>query len=135
MSLFNALGGNVLKSLGGGGAHSGLAGEVLNMIGGGQGGGMAKLIRAFEGNGLGSVVQSWISTGQNLPVSADQITSVLGNAQIAQLGAKFGIAPEDVAHQLSRLLPGVVDSLTPHGSVPDADVLQEGLSLLRQHLG
>jgi uncharacterized protein YidB (DUF937 family) len=135
MSNFDSLARNVSKSLGAGGAHSGLAGEVLNMIGGGQGGGLAKLIRAFEGNGLGSIVQSWISTGQSLPMSPEQITSVLGNAQIAQLGAKFGIAPEDVAQQLSRMLPEIVNSLTPHGSVPDADVLQEGLSLLRQHLG
>jgi uncharacterized protein YidB (DUF937 family) len=135
MGLFDTLAGSVRDAIGAGGTHSGLAGEVLTMIGGGQGGGLAKLVRAFEGNGLGSIAQSWISTGQNLPISPDQIAGVLGSAQIAQLGARFGLSPEDVASHLSRMLPRIVDALTPHGSIPDADALQEGLSLLRQRLG
>lgn len=134
MGLFDSLAGGVLKAAGGRGIHSGLAGEVLTMIGGGQGGGLARLVRAFEGNGLGGIVQSWISTGQNLPVSPDQIAGVLGSAQIAQLGARFGLAPEDVASHLTELLPKIVDTLTPQGSIPDSDALQEGLSLLRQRL-
>jgi|WetSurMetagenome_2_1015567.scaffolds.fasta_scaffold75892_1 uncharacterized protein YidB (DUF937 family) len=135
MSIFDSLAGGVLKSVGGDASHPGLAGEVLNMVGGGQGGGLAKLVTAFEGNGLGNVVQSWVSTGANLPVSADQIAQVLGSGPIAQLAAKFGLAPEDVASRLSKMLPQIVDGLTPHGSLPDSDALQEGLSLLRRHLG
>lgn len=134
MGIVESLGKGLLHGSGGV-SHAGLAGEVLNMIGGGQGGGLAKLAQSFEGRGLGNVVQSWISTGNNLPVSADQIASVLGNPRIAQLAAKFGLAPEDVAAHLSQLLPKIVDSLTPKGSIPDSDALQEGLSLLRRHLG
>ena len=133
MSLFDSITSNLLQ--GSGGAHPGLAGELLNMLGGGQGGGLASLVQKFEGSGLGSIAQSWVSRGANLPVTPDQVTSVLGNPQIAQLAARFGIAPEHVAAQLSQLLPHVVDTLTPNGSLPEADKLQEGLSLLRQHLG
>lgn len=135
MGLFDSRAGGVMNAAVAGGVHSGLAGEVLTLIGGGQGGGLARLVRAFEGHGLGSVAQSWISTGRNLPVSPDQIAAVLGSAPIAQLGARFGLAPEDVASHLAQLLPKIVDALTPLGSIPDSDALQEGLSLLRQRLG
>ena len=122
--------------LGAGSAHQGLAGEVINMLGGGSGGGgLAGLVRSFESQGLGNIVQSWISTGHNLPVSADQIASVLGNGQISQLAAKFGLAPDQVSAHLSQILPRIVDGLTPHGSIPASDALQEGLSVLRSKLG
>jgi uncharacterized protein YidB (DUF937 family) len=134
MGLLDSIAGGVRDAIGGG-VHSGLAGEALNMIGGGQGGGLARLVTAFEGHGLGNIIQSWISTGRNLPVSPDQIARVLGNGQIAQLAARFGVAPEEVSAQLANVLPRIVDSLTPHGSIPDSDALQEGLSLLRSHLG
>lgn len=135
MSILDALTGKALHGIDGGGMHAGLAGEVLNLLGGGQGGGLAKLAQSFEGRGLGNIVQSWISTGSNLPVSPDQIASVLGNPQMAQLAAKFGLAPEDVATHLSQMLPKIVDTLTPKGSIPESDGLQEALSLLRQRLG
>jgi uncharacterized protein YidB (DUF937 family) len=135
MSLFDSLAGSLLGSIGTGGAHPGLVNEVLGMIGGGQGGGLPGLVRSFESQGLGNLIASWISTGKNLPISADQIASVLGRNQVHQLAAKFGIAPEEVAERLTQLLPQVINGLTPHGSVPDSDALQEGLSLLRSRLG
>jgi uncharacterized protein YidB (DUF937 family) len=135
MGIFESLAKGLMANSGGGASHPGLAHEVLNMIGGGQGGGLAKLVTSFEGHGLGNLVQSWISTGQNLPVSADQIAQVLGSGQITQLAAKFGMAPEEVVSHLAKLLPQIVNGLTPHGSLPESDALQEGLSLLRRHLG
>ena len=134
MSVFESMVGKVLGNLGSGSTQSGLAGEVLDMVGGAQGGGISGLMRAFEGKGLGEIIQSWIARGQNLPVSVEQIERVLGSEQLAKMGARFGIAPQTVAAQLSRLLPQVVDGLTPNGSVPDSDMLQEGLSLLRSRL-
>jgi uncharacterized protein YidB (DUF937 family) len=135
VSSFNTVVGSLLGSVASGGAHPGLAGEVLNMIGGAQGGGIASLVRAFEGHGLGGIIESWIGSGRNVPIGADQLTSVLGQGQVNQLAARYGLAPEAVASQLSQLLPKIIDGLTPHGSIPDTDVLQEGLSLLRSKLG
>lgn len=114
---------------------AGLAGEVIGMLGGGQGRGLASLIRAFEGNGLGEVMSSWISTGKNLPISADQVAQILGSSQVSQIASRLDIAPEAAASQIAELLPQLVDRLTPNGSVPDSDALQEGLSLLRSKLG
>jgi uncharacterized protein YidB (DUF937 family) len=135
MSLFNTLAGALQGSVGAGGTHAGLAGEVLDLIGGAQGGGIAALVRTFEGHGLGPLIESWISTGKNLPIAADQIAAVFGQGHVNQLAAKFDLAPDAVTVQLARLLPQLVDGLTPHGSIPDSDVLQEGLSLLRAKLG
>ena len=135
MGLVDSLTGVLDGGWGAGGLHRGLAGEALDMIGGAHGGGLASLVRTFEGHGLGGLIASWISSGRNLPISADQITSLLGPGQINHLAAKFDLAPEVVASQLALLLPQLVDRLTPHGSIPDSDVLQEGLSLLRAKLG
>ena len=135
MGILESLAGEVLNNNGARFGHSGLAGELMGLLGGGQGGGLAKLVQSFEGHGLGRIVASWIARGQNLPVTAEQIASVLGNGQLLQLAAKFGIAPEDVARHVARILPIMVDALTPNGSIPESDMLQEALSLLRQRLG
>jgi uncharacterized protein YidB (DUF937 family) len=51
-------------------------------------GGLDGLVQSFQQKGLGDVVSSWVSTGQNLPISADQITHVLGSDAVKNLAAK-----------------------------------------------
>jgi uncharacterized protein YidB (DUF937 family) len=80
-------------------------------------GGVAGLVKQFEQKGLGGVVQSWVGTGANLPISAEQIHQVLGSDTVAQLAAKFGLDPQDLAHKISELLPAAVDKMTPGGVV------------------
>ena len=97
-------------------------GMVMNNNGdgaGGGGGGLAGLVTKFQQGGLGDVVGSWVGTGQNLPISADQLQQVLGSDMVSGLAAKFGLSTADVGGQLSQLLPQVVDKLTPNGELPD----------------
>jgi uncharacterized protein YidB (DUF937 family) len=118
MGLFDAMAG----ALGGqeGAAGGGLLGAVIGMLGHEQaGGGLAGLVQKFQQGGLGDVVASWIGTGQNLPVSPDQLRQVLGSDVIGQLAQQLGVPQEDVASQLSQLLPQVVDQATPEGRLPD----------------
>jgi uncharacterized protein YidB (DUF937 family) len=86
-------------------------------------GGLQNVIAQFEQNGLGEQVKSWVSTGQNLPVSADQISKVLGGAGagglLAGLASKFGLSAESLQAQLAEHLPQVVDQMTPNGKVED----------------
>ena len=92
---------------------------VLSLLGNdGAHGGLAGLVERFQQAGLGNVLQSWIGTGTNLPISGEQLASVLGQGTLSQLGSQVGAAPADVAQQLSHLLPGLVDQLTPQGQVP-----------------
>jgi uncharacterized protein YidB (DUF937 family) len=94
---------------------------VLAMLGNdGQAGGLSGLVTKFQQGGLGDVVGSWVGTGQNLPISADQLQQVLGPDALSGLAAKFGLSPGDLGGQLSQLLPQAVDRLTPNGQMPDA---------------
>jgi uncharacterized protein YidB (DUF937 family) len=74
------------------------------------------------------VVSSWVGTGENLPISADQISKVLGGGQLADLAQQAGISPERASSMLASVLPGLVDSLTPKGEVPSGDALGQALS-------
>lgn len=106
---------------------SGMAQHLLTQEGGLQG-----LVQKFEQSGLGSVAASWIGTGQNQPVSAEQITQVLGEHGLNDLAAKFGVDPQQVSTLLAQHLPGLVDHLTPNGQMPEMGQLaSEGLSLLK----
>jgi uncharacterized protein YidB (DUF937 family) len=97
-----------------------------------QPGGLAGLVQSFEQKGLGSVVSSWVSSGQNLPISADQITHVLGSDAVKNLAAKAGISPDQAGSQLASLLPGLIDKLTPNGHTGDAGgLLSTALNALR----
>lgn len=126
-----------LKSGGttGGGTEAQIMSAVAGMLSDKQSGGLAGLVTNFQKNGLGDVVSSWIGTGKNLPISADQIQKVLGNQQVSQLAQKVGINPEKVTSTLASVLPGLVDSLTPNGKLPNEEMLQQGLGALKGKLG
>jgi uncharacterized protein YidB (DUF937 family) len=87
-----------------------------------QGGGLGGLVQSFERMGLGHIVNSWIGTGQNLPISPEQLQQVLGQGRIGQIAQSLGLQPDQVATQLSQLLPHVVDQVTPQGQVPAAAI-------------
>jgi uncharacterized protein YidB (DUF937 family) len=85
-----------------------------------QQGGLPVLVAKFEQNGLGPTVHSWISTGPNVPVSGVDLHTVLGSDLVQQLSAKTGLPPDELLRKLSQLLPTVVDSMTPGGTIPRA---------------
>ena len=132
MGLFESITGQVLSSLSNtdSSQHAGLVSEIAALINS-QPGGISGLISAFEQQGLGGVVQSWVGNGQNLPVSAEQIQAVLGNEQIQAIAGKLGFSPEEVSSHLSQLLPQVVDKMTPEGTVPEGGAVSELLGALK----
>jgi uncharacterized protein YidB (DUF937 family) len=112
MSILNDLAG----ALGGGSKPAAALGDLLNS----HEGGLSGLIAGFEKNGLGDIAQSWVGKGANLPISAEQIQSVLGSGALGQLAEKLGVDPQQAAQQVSGLLPQLVDRLTPDGVLPSA---------------
>jgi uncharacterized protein YidB (DUF937 family) len=88
-------------------------GKVVEEHGGVQG-----IISQFEKGGLGSVVQSWVGTGANQPVTAQQIHSVLGADTIKALAAKLNMPAEELAAKIAEVLPTTIDKLTPNGTLP-----------------
>ncbi|MEO8586052.1 MAG: YidB family protein [Acidobacteriota bacterium] len=112
-----------------GGSQKSLATELLELVtGGGSSGGLTGLVNIFKEKGLGDVMSSWVSTGKNLPISAEQIQAVLGSARVRELAAKAGISPEMASNAISRLLPQLVDRVTPNGRIPAAGDLLNVIS-------
>jgi uncharacterized protein YidB (DUF937 family) len=123
---------NTLKSVLGGGTGNkqpDLMSTVLNLIGG-QSGGLGGFVQQFASKGLGDVAQSWVSTGKNLPISPEQLKSVLGSDVVKGLASKVGMDSNALTSQLSNLLPQVVDKLTPDGKIPEGDIMTQGMNLL-----
>lgn len=98
-----------------------------------QSGGLDGLLAKLKQGGLGDVVQSWLGNGQNLPVSAEQITKALGQPQVAAVAKQFGIDPQQVSNLVAQNLPGLVDKLSPNGALSGnpQDLLAQGASLLK----
>lgn len=92
---------------------------------GGLLGGLGGLLDKLQKGGLGDVANSWVGPGQNKPVSPGQLGPALGNDLIKTLSQRSGIPEDELMKQLSQILPGVVDKLTPQGRVPTAAELSQ----------
>ena len=134
MSLFDDLASQATAALSGG-AQPGLMGELSKLLGGNNGGGLSDLLAKFQAKGLGDTVASWIGNGDNLPISAEQIKAVMGNAQVAAIAQKLGLSPADASGAISKLLPQLVNHLSPQGKLPADDLLQQGLAMLQSFGG
>lgn len=108
---------------GGGGAGAGL------------GGGLDGLLRQFQAAGLGQQADSWVGTGANLPVSADDLARVFGRDRISQIAAQAGVSEEEASGGLASLLPEFVNQLTPKGELPVQGELDDSFASLQRSLG
>ena len=116
-----------------GGTSNPLASGLLQMIQN-QPGGLQGLVQNFHDKGLGEVASSWVGSGQNMPISSDQIHQVLGSDQVKELAAKAGISPDAAGGAIAQLLPGIIDKLTPNGQVPAHNNVMEMVGGLLQGL-
>lgn len=118
---------------GSGGALGGLGGlaALLPVVAGMLGndnhqGGLGGLLEKFNQAGLGDVAKSWVGTGENAPISGDQLSNVLGGDMMGELAAKLGMSQGDAAGGLAQMLPGLIDKLTPQGQAPEGGVGNSG---------
>ncbi|MBU5612877.1 YidB family protein [Geomonas azotofigens] len=135
MGIFDDVVGKVLgKSSESGGESSGLLKGVMDILTDKEGGGLSGLVQSFQQKGLGDTISSWIGTGQNTPISPEQIEEGLGSERIQNLAAKAGMSTEEVTAMLSEQLPDIVDKITPDGVVPEGGFLDKGLEFLKSKL-
>jgi len=92
-----------------------------------QHGGIEGLQQKFAGSNLGHVFASWVGTGQNQPISAAQITQVLGHDNVQQAAQQAGVSHGDAAAALAQLLPTIIDKLTPAGTTPTGNSLEQAI--------
>jgi uncharacterized protein YidB (DUF937 family) len=88
----------------------------------GQTGGLHGLVVRFQEAGLGNMIHSWVGTGQNVPITAEQVRQVLCEGQLQQIAEETGLSVNEAADRLSRMLPDLVDKLTPAGHLPQGGV-------------
>ncbi len=89
-----------------------------DVMGSGGQGGLNAIVAKLQQAGLGDIAKSWVGTGQNLPITADQLKQVLGSDAVRQLAAKYNIPIDQVAEVLAHQLPLAVDKASPDGKLP-----------------
>ena len=109
--------GNILGSVLGGGA------QAHEQAGTQMAGGLGNLTDMLSQLGLGDQVKSWVGTGENLPVTAEQIQNSLGqNGTLGQIASQAGVSETEAAGGLAELLPGLINKLTPNGQIDANDI-------------
>ena len=79
---------------------------------------------------------AWVSVHTaTKPISPNLLQQALGPETVDGLTRETGMPLEDLLSQLSRLLPEVIDKLSPHGKLPKtANFFQNQLMLQRERI-
>jgi len=124
---------DTLLSMVGGNSNAEGAGHPLGSALGSlleKSGGMQGLMEKFQQGGLGDTFASWVGTGENQGISAEQIQKVLGSEPLQAAASKLGLDPSQISGMLAEYLPMVVDKLTPTGKIDGSSNLAGGLASL-----
>jgi uncharacterized protein YidB (DUF937 family) len=113
---------------GGAGALMALAPLVMGLL---QSGGLQKLLSGFQQQGAGDKAASWVGTGENEPVSGQEVRAALGEAEVREAAQRLGVSEDEAANVLAQVIPNTVDSLTPDGRMPSEEQLAELQEKLR----
>jgi uncharacterized protein YidB (DUF937 family) len=133
MGLLDALMKEVGAAVGGADpAHQTLASELCNMVTGRGGPGLQALVDLFYQKGLGEEISSWISRHPNLPITPQQILSVLGDEKVKALAERAGISTQEASEAISRILPRIVDMATPNGQTAGSPILDSISGFLKK---
>lgn len=134
MGLFDQMTGGMLNAMlsqaGTSGGLGGMLGAMLNgpmaqAVPGVLNGALAKtdfgsidgFLASLSAGGLSDEVASWLSCGQNIPVSANEIVAALGEGRLAQVANAVGLPADQIATLLSEHLPAIIDRLSPNGTL------------------
>jgi uncharacterized protein YidB (DUF937 family) len=90
---------------------------ILSMLQ--QHGGLTEALDKFRHKGMDNEVDSWVGTGPNTGISDDQLQQVLGSPVLQELAVRYNISFDWIKGAVAKLLPEVVNQLTPQGRVPD----------------
>jgi uncharacterized protein YidB (DUF937 family) len=91
----------------------GAAGSILS-------GGLNDLLKQLQDSGHAEAANSWVGTGPNKQISANDLASALGADQISALTSQTGLSREDLLSSLASELPDIINSVTPDGRLPTA---------------
>ena len=95
-------------------------------------GGLQKILGRLQANGRGAEADSWVSAGANKEVGGADVRQALDDDEITSIATKLGVNEDEAAEAVARVLPDVVDQVTPEGQLPPDDELDEKFGRLHQ---
>lgn len=134
MGLFDQLiGGAVGQMLGGGKSQGGMLDMVMKLVQN-YPGGIQGLVNQFTQAGFGQQAQSWVGTGQNMPIAPADLMKVFGQGQLQSFGQQANLDATQTAGGLAAVLPEIINQLTPKGQVTQGNEFEALLGALRGRL-
>jgi uncharacterized protein YidB (DUF937 family) len=134
MGMLDGLLGSLMGGMTGGGQQqqNPLLAIALRMLQ--QNGGLEGILGKFQQAGLGQQADSWVSTGQNLPIDPGALGEIFGHEELGRIAQQTGMSQQDVSGGLADLLPGLIDQMTPQGQVPadSGDLVNRALGMLQK---
>lgn len=99
-------------------------------------GGIGAMLERFRQKGFGQQADSWVSTGPNASLRAEEVEEVVGGDELSRLSRQLGVPEREVALVFADILPEMVDRLSPDGQVPPEadDALDAGLAEVEKEL-
>jgi len=117
--MFDSIINDAQEKLGLGDKAGSVVAALLGLIANPASGGFNGFLDKFRNAGLNTEVDSWIGTGENLPLTGVQTEDALGAETIDKVAEQTGVESSTAASAIGFLTPRVVDALTPDGTVPD----------------
>ncbi len=141
--------GDLLNQMGGGGGgmptrQAGPGGGLSGALIGGlvmvalqmlqRNGGVGGVLGRMKEQGYGREADSWVGTGENMPISPDVLSQILGRDVIDQSAREMGISPDEAAGGLAQVFPEIVNEVTPRGSVEPGsdDIVAKAMEILQR---
>ena len=136
MGLLDALAREALPKLlaGSGRGQSPLVDIVIGLLANPRTGGLQGLAESFKSGGMDDIINSWIGTGKNMPISPEEMLRALGNDRLRGFSERAGVPQEEISGGLANILPEIIDKLTPQGRIPDSSLLEEELKEMKKKI-
>ena len=81
--------------------------------------GLGDLLDKISNNGQKDAADSWVKPGaENKPIEPRDLGKAIGQRTLSEIARQSGMSEEELLERLSKVLPNVVDKLTPEGRVP-----------------
>jgi uncharacterized protein YidB (DUF937 family) len=93
-------------------------------------GGLQKLLRQFQAQGMGGKASSWLSTGENEPLTGEEVRHVVGEDTVRDAATRLGVSEDEAASDLAMLIPRIVDRASPDGQLLDDQQLDDAFGKL-----
>jgi uncharacterized protein YidB (DUF937 family) len=115
------------------GGMGGLLAGLVPMLGGMlAGGGLQKVISGLQANGLSAQADSWIAAGENEPISGADIRKVVGDEELTKIASRLGVSEDEAAAAVAKVLPAVVDKVSPDGQLASDSELDSAFRALEE---